>query len=128
MNDKPIGDMPVVYVAGPYNANGACNVMANIRNGIDACQTLITYGFAPLCPWLDFVYCLKEDVGEADLKAVSMAHMRKSDAVYVNPDGADYTKSAGTLAEINEANRLNIPVFYAWDKLMGWRKKWEAKA
>lgn len=120
--------MIAVYVAGPYNANGACNVLANIRNGIAACRTLITWGLAPICPWLDCLYCIVDDVSEAQLKAVSMELMRRADCVYVNPEGEDWCASAGVAAEIAEADRLGIPVFYNWPSLMEWREKREAKA
>lgn len=47
-----------------------------------------------------------------------MAWLRKSDAVFVLPG---WMESAGTLAEIKEANRLGIPVFFEIDDLMEWK-------
>ena len=126
--------MPVVYVAGPYSADSLQGVFDNIRNGIEACEQLIMYGFAPICPWHDFVYLLRSRKSTADLKYVSMAQLRKSDAVFVVTSGSDYRRSVGTMAEIAEANRLGIPVFYGPDGLDGsdglleWRNnKWVAE-
>lgn len=126
--------MPVVYVAGPYSADSLQGVFDNIRNGLEACEQLHMYGFAYECPWLDFVYLLRFGKSTVDLRAVSMAKLRKADAVFVVTSGPDYRTSVGTMAEIAEANRLGIPVFYGPDGLDGsdglleWRNnKWVAE-
>lgn len=113
-------DMPVVYVAGPYNANGACAVLANIRSGINLCVKLSQHGIAPVCPWLDFAYCLHADVPESVLREISMALLRKADAVVVNKWRPGWEQSKGTAAEIAEATRLGIPVLYGMDEFLAW--------
>lgn len=125
-------DMPVVYVAGPYNANGACAVMENIREGVKLCRDLMRLGVAPVCPWLDHVYLIQGEVSEDTLKAVSMAMLRKSDAVLVNTSLPGWEQSKGTAAEIAEAKRLGIPVSFCIEGIEGWldwrREEREAKA
>jgi hypothetical protein len=69
-------------------------------------------GFAPFCPHLDFHYSLMvEDDTDFTVKEYykySMAWLEVSDAVLLLPGWED---SKGTLAEIERARELNIPIF-----------------
>lgn len=56
----------------------------------------------------------------------SMEWLKVSDAVFVVPnamDLKDWQDSKGTLAEIAEAEKLGIPVFYSFNELMEWKNK-----
>jgi Domain of unknown function (DUF4406) len=104
-----------IYVAGPYSADNVLDVLTNIRNGIRAAVKLTQNGYAPYCPWLDFMFHLllrtdkQEELTVEDYRANSLAWLPACHAVLVLPG---YETSRGTQAEIAEALKLNIPVFY----------------
>ena len=101
-----------VYVAGPYSADNVMDVLRNIRNGIDMSQTIMSMGYSPFCPWLDYHFVLM-DFGDSltleDFYRYSIDWLEVSDIVYVI---GDYSKSKGTLAEIKRAKELGIPIIY----------------
>lgn len=112
-----------VYVAGPYSANNVMDVLRNIRKGTYVSYQLMTMGFAPFCPWLDadFVYqdqgdLLKKD----DFYEYSLEWMLASQAVLLQ---GDWKNSTGTLKEIEEANKNNIPVFENLNELVLYARK-----
>lgn len=106
-----------VYVAGPYSADNVLDVLRNIGRGEQLAAELFQMGFAPFVPWHDKDFVIKQPEGNFEVGIFykySMEWLRVSDCVLVLPG---YTKSKGTLAEIAEAERLNIPVFYSIDEL-----------
>jgi len=107
-----------VYVAGKYGAEYFMDVFTNMRRGIELSTECLKRGYAPFVPWLDYQLLLRCGLTEAQLKAYSMAWLRRADAVLVQT--VDYKTSKGTLAEIAEAERLGIPVFYSLDDLGRW--------
>lgn len=115
--------MKRVYVAGPYSANNVLDVLRNIGRGERACSDLFYSGLAPFCPWHDKSYVTDNPDGEFTVPQFyeySLAWLRVSEAVYVLPG---YKSSKGTLAEIAEAERLGIPVFYSRADLYRWAAK-----
>jgi nucleoside 2-deoxyribosyltransferase len=101
-----------VYVAGAYSADNVMDVLRNIGKGQKACAEVFRLGFAPFCPWHDKTYVYDNpDVAFTveDFYKFSMAWLEVSDAVLVLPN---FQKSKGTLAEIEHAEKLGIPVFY----------------
>lgn len=103
--------MKRVYVAGPYNANNICACLDNMRIGIQTTIEVIKAGYAPFCTWIDFHYRLMDgSITREMYQAQSMAWLRVADAVLVLPG---YEKSLGTQAEIAEAIRIKIPVYYS---------------
>jgi hypothetical protein len=107
-----------VYVAGPYSSDNVLGVLSNIRKGISVSYQLLHQGFAPFCPWLDYHFVLADNTN--DLKVVdfyeySMEWLRCSEAVYIQ---GDWKNSKGTQAEIEEAKKLDIPVFFDLTKLI----------
>jgi len=102
-----------VYVAGPYRALDLLSILDNIRHGIRAATELLRLGFAPYCPWLDFMLHLMLLPGESlEVTAYqnnSIEWLTMSDAMLVLPG---YERSEGTKAEIKLAELLEIPIFY----------------
>lgn len=112
-----------VYVAGPYSDNNGIGVLKNIGRGEHEAAKLFALGYAPYCPWHDKDFIMKLPYGEWDVlkfQQFSMEWMRVSDVVYVVPNVIGlrkWTESRGTLTEIEEANRLGIPVVFSMEEL-----------
>lgn len=115
--------MKVVYVAGAYSSDNVMGVLSNIRKGINWSFECFKEGLAPFSPWLDYHYVLEDRdnvLTIQDFYEYSMEFLRRSDVVFITPD---WEKSTGTIAEISEAERLDIPVVYSFDDLMKWQKE-----
>jgi len=112
--------MKRVYVAGSYNGPNVIEVLKNMRIGFRACVDVLKAGFAPFCPWGDHHFALTQTETEQqltidDFYSYSMAWLRAADAVYVCNFRVG---SKGTQAEIVEARRLNIPVYFSLKDLI----------
>jgi hypothetical protein len=109
--------MKKIYVAGAYSANNVLDVLKNIGRGEDYSAKLFMMGYAPFCPWHDKDFVLRNWDKDFTVKMFydySMAWLEVSDIVFVIPG---YENSKGTLAEIERAKELNIPVVYSLDEL-----------
>lgn len=110
--------MKRIYVAGKYNDTDVIRVLANMRLGIRTCIEVFKRGFAPFCPWLDYLFSLMLYPGEAltveDYYEYSMAWLDASDAILMLPNWKD---SKGAIAELRRAEQLCIPIFYDIDKM-----------
>jgi hypothetical protein len=111
--------MKRVYVAGSYNGPDVITVLNNMRIGMRAGVEVLRAGFSPWVPWFDYHFQLMLRPGETltiqDYYNYSIAWLRVSDAVYVCNYRED---SKGTKAEIEEAQRLGIPVYYTLQDLI----------
>jgi hypothetical protein len=110
-----------VYIAGPYtphSTNGAVEMLGNIRQGIRMSLDLIHLGFAPFCPWLDFLYwvsCPEEKVLTYEqIINLSLVYVEGNEAVLMLPR---WESSAGAQKERQHALDLDIPVFYSVEEL-----------
>ena len=112
-----------VYVAGAYTANNVISVLKNIGRGEAEAAKLFMAGYAVFTPWHDKDFIIKNPEFNFNVQRFldySMEWLRVSDAVYIVPNLLGLTKwseSKGTLAEIEEANRLGIPVVFSMDEL-----------
>jgi len=110
--------MKRVYVAGPYSANNIYDVFENMRKGMRAGVEVFLAGYSPYVPWHDFHHHLMFRDGESlsidDYYEMSMAWLVVSDAVLVLPG---WLRSKGTVAEVDKASRLGIPIFHSLDDL-----------
>lgn len=102
-----------VYIAGPYSADNVITVLNNMRAGMRAATKLLLKGYYPFCPFLDyqFQFMLREDE-ELTIKHYydySIAWLEVSDAIVVLEG---WENSKGTLAEIDRAKELDIPIYY----------------
>jgi hypothetical protein len=110
--------MKRIYIAGPYSADNIADCLENMRRGMRAGVEVFLAGFAPWVPWHDFHHHLMlrkdESLSIQNYYDMSMAWLEVSDAVLILEGWED---SKGTLAEIDRANELKIPVFYDFDSL-----------
>lgn len=110
--------MKRVYVAGKYSDGNAIDVLNNIGRGIEYAVLVAKKGYAPFCPWLDCQFVINQ--GGDNLLPLewfykySLSWLSVSDAILVIPG---YEDSKGTLAEIELARQLNIPIFYSLEDL-----------
>jgi hypothetical protein len=101
-----------VYVAGAYSADNVVGVLNNIREGIRLSTEVLLAGYAPFCPWLDFHFQLMlrgdERLAVVDYYRYSLSWLDVCSAVLLVPG---WENSRGTLAEIERAQQLGIPIF-----------------
>lgn len=108
--------MKRVYIAGPFTGPDSITVFDNMRRGIRLCVHVLTscQGWAPFCPWLDFLFILllrpPEILTLQDCYEYSLAWLEVSDVLLVLPG---YENSKGTCREIARAKDLKIPVYYS---------------
>jgi nucleoside 2-deoxyribosyltransferase len=117
-------DMKRIYLAGPYSSNTVIGALENIRAGQRMATKLLLQGFAVFTPWLDFQLFLQLREGESisleTIQAHSMAWLRAADALFVLKG---FQTSKGTLAEMQEAYHLDIPVFFNEYDLREWMNR-----
>ena len=103
-NNRPLR----VYVAGPYRAETVEAREANITRARLAGRSLRQMGFHVFIPHCNAAH---EDghAPDAHFLEEALAFMRLCDAVIVLPG---WEASAGTRAEMEEAERLGIPVMH----------------
>lgn len=110
--------MKKIYVAGAYSDDNVLGVLRNIGRGEQIASALFLMGYAPFTPWHDKSFVTDNWDKEFTVSMFyqySMEWLRVSDAVFVVPNIhglKDWQDSKGTLAEIEEAEKLDIPVFY----------------
>lgn len=101
--------IPVVYVAGPYRAHSRERVELNIAAAKHVGALAIAKGWFPLIPHANTAGF--EHLTEADddfFLRGTLELMRRCDAVVLCPGWA---KSRGTMAEIEMAKNLRMPVY-----------------
>jgi hypothetical protein len=109
--------MKRIYIAGPYSADNVLSVFDNMQRGMRLATQVRQLGFAPFCPWMDFMYYLLDDGNSFDLEncyEYSLAWLEVSDAIIFTQD---WRESHGAIQEHEYAIRKNIPVFYTLSEL-----------
>lgn len=120
-----------VYVAGAYSDDNVMGVLRNIGRGQAWATQIFEYGMAPFTPWHDKSFVIEKWEKGFTVKQFynySMEWLRVSDAVFIVPDYdglKNWRDSTGTLAEINEAEKFSIPVFYNIIDLLKFRDSYE---
>lgn len=115
--------MVKVYVAGPYSDDSVISVLKNIGRGEREAARLFMAGYAVFCPWFDKDFIIKHPEFNFSVRQFldySMEWLRVSDVVYIVPNMEglrSWKDSRGTLDEIDEANRLGIPVVFSFKEL-----------
>ena len=113
--------MKRVYVAGAYSSDNVIGVLDNMRQGMRLATEVFLAGFAPFCPWFDFHFQLmlrdNERLTVDDYYRYSLAWLRVADALLVG-DWPECDKSKGTQKELDEAIRLNIPIYICLQDLI----------
>jgi hypothetical protein len=91
-----------------------------MRRGIEVSTKLLQAGHAVFCVWLDFQFGLMWDIPLKTYQANSMEWLKVSDAILLVPG---WEKSKGVAAEMEEARKLDIPVFESLEDLKTWEKE-----
>jgi hypothetical protein len=113
-----------VYVAGAYSDTNVIGVLRNIGRGEHYAAELFMKGFSPFTPWHDKDFVIKNWDKEQEVEMFykySMEWLRASDCVFIVPNAEglrNWQDSGGTLKEIEEAEKLGIPVFYDLEALL----------
>ena len=114
--------MKRVYVAGAYSADNVISILDNMRKGMRLSTEVLLAGFAPYCPWLDHHYILMLKENESliveDFYKYCLAWLEVSDAMILV---SGWEGSLGTIAEIDKAEELDIPVFETMHELLEWK-------
>lgn len=125
---NPAAKPVMIYLAGPYRPyiiGSGCTVptSVNILKAEEAAVSLIDRLYAhkmfPVTPHLNtanFEHKTENEIPDEFWLECTMELMRRCDAVLLIGD--DAMRSYGTRAEIEEAKRLNIPVFNDLDHLV----------
>lgn len=103
--------LPCVYVAGPYRGKSRAAVELNIQVARKVGMLAAIKGWSPVIPHSNTAH-LDEccDLPDQFWLDSTMELMRRCDAVVLCPG---WQHSSGTLAEVAEAERRGIPVFYS---------------
>lgn len=109
--------MRLVYVAGPFRAETAWGIKCNIHRAEVVGAEVADAGFMPVIPHANTAHFHGLGTDEFWLDG-TLEIMRRCDAVVLVPG---WEGSSGTRAEIEEANRLGIPVVhYVSDLTLRW--------
>ena len=94
-----------------------------MRKGLEASVELLTLGYAPFCPWLDYLFQFISNgncLNRIDYYEYSLAWLLASDAMIV----IELRKhSIGTSHEMKIAENNNIPIFKSIKTFKQWAKK-----
>jgi len=119
----------VAYVAGPYRAETHAEVHANIQRARRVAEQLWAKGYAVICPHLNSAF-MSGPIDEKNFLDGYLELVRRSDIVVVSCKPGE--ASSGTEAEVTEAAKMNLPVFFAAsedipsaDEMM--RRVWEKR-
>ena len=109
--------MKRVYVAGAMQADNILTMLENISVGVKYGAILLEKGFAPFVPHLDIAFKLQQGsdyhVPMQNYYGYTMEWLKASECVVVCPN---WQNSKGTIAEIETAKELNIPVYFSLDE------------
>lgn len=108
--------MKVVYIAGPYRSNSISGVVQNIRNAEALAIEVWNSGAVALCPHKNTALFDGIAPDEIWLQG-DMELLRRCDAIIL-VEG--WESSSGTIAEVEYARELGIPLFYSIIDLQEW--------
>ncbi len=118
-----------IYVAGAIRNPNCMKFLDNLRKGMRVCTEFILEGYAPFCPFIDFLLTFQlqsgEEITEDDILDYSISFIPDSEVMYVVPG---YEESVGVKDEIERAYSLNIPVFFSKKSVLGYLQASERRA
>lgn len=121
-----------IFIGGPITPTGRVNpstnekqnqvaeFLDNVRQGITTAAELIHHGFAPYCPFVDFMYWFARNpetplpTGNT-MQTCDLSWLVAADALLLLPG---WETSSGVKGELARANELGIPVFYSIAELI----------
>ena len=104
--------MKIIYIAGKYRAKHPYLVQENIDKAKELAKQVWAAGHAAICPHLNSINFEGLNTEQHFIDG-TLELMRRCDAVLLVPG---WKLSEGTLGEIKEAKRLEIPVFKELDE------------
>jgi len=111
--------MKVVYIAGPYRANGEYQVLLNIRRAEEIALRVWKSGAACICPHKNTAF-----FGGAADDAVwlegDLEILLRCDAVVCVEN---WHTSRGAVGEVSMARANNIPVFESFEEFERWLRE-----
>ncbi|WP_373445531.1 DUF7768 domain-containing protein [Salmonella enterica] len=125
---NPAAKPVMIYLAGPYRPyiiGSGCTVPTSVNilkaeeTAVSLIDRLYVHKMFPVTPHLNtanFEHKTENEIPDEFWLECTMELMRRCDAVLLI--GEDAMRSYGTRAEIEEAKRLNIPVFNDLDHLV----------
>lgn len=113
--------MKLIYIAGKYSGENYKETDENIRIAVRAALGVIEFkwrfGWFPITPHLNSKHFERfefKDIHKLYFYDGTMALLRKCDAVLAI---SNWKGSAGAMAEIQEADRLGIPVYFSINEI-----------
>lgn len=99
------------YICSPHRGATKEEVEKHIKYARKLTRAVLLHGFGAIAPHLYMTNCLDDSKPEERKRglAASLEILKKCDVVYV---GQKFGISEGMAAEIKEAEKLGIPVFY----------------
>lgn len=99
------------YICSPYRGANKEEVEKHIKYAKELTRTVLLHGFSVVAPHLYITNCLNDSRLEERKRGLeaSLEILKKCDVVYV---GQKFGISKGMAAEIKEAEKLGILVFY----------------
>ena len=114
MNVVPV----LVYVAGKMSSENPLQFLRNLNSLQIWTARIRDLGFAPFPVADDYADIMRTtNVTIPQIKAASIAWLKRSDCMFVTPD---WEGSPGVAAEIAVADASQIPVFYELDEMAAW--------
>jgi len=108
--------MKLLYIAGPYRGKNQFCVTANIERARSVAHDVINHlapVWHPVTPHLNTQYM--DDLASHEYFLTgTLELMRRCDAVLVQ---GEWESSEGTIAEIAEARRLGMPVYFELEEI-----------
>jgi hypothetical protein len=110
--------MIAVYVAGKMSSTNPLEFLRNLNALQDWTAHVRELGYAPFPVADDFADIMRtKDVTVEQVKEASIVWLRRADCMLVTPG---WEQSPGTHAEIAEARRCGIPVFFDIEEMGRW--------
>ena len=106
--------MKVVYVAGPYRAEGWNGVWENIMRAREVSRQLWLKGWAVICPHANTIFMDGPDIEANQFIEGDLEILARSDALCVI-DG--WLQSDGAQQEHQRAMELQMPIYYGADSV-----------
>jgi len=108
---------PLVYIAGKLNSD-ACGYISNLKVMLDAGELVRKCGVSICVPGNDLLSGLTNgNLCYEDYIQNSMDLLTRCDAIFMCPN---FLGSKGVVAEVKEAQKRDIPIFYDIEHLQEW--------
>ena len=101
--------MQLVYIAGPYRADTISGVVANIRRAEEVAAHYWRQGYAVICPHKNTAL-MDGAVSDEVILEGCLEMLRRCDVVVMLE--SSWERSAGSVAEYTEAERLGKKIIY----------------